>query len=180
MKGMVFTEFLDLVERTWSPALVDELVESCDLASGGAYTSVGTYDHREMVRLVVALSARTGQPPDDVLQWFGRGLFGSLAGSFPHFVDGHPDAFSMLAGIEAVIHVEVRKLYPDAELPVFEISRPDAQSLVLDYRSPRCLDALAHGLIDACVVRFGGGVQVQRAPLGPTHADGSRFTLVRE
>jgi hypothetical protein len=84
----------------------------------------------------------------------------------------------MLAGIEAVIHVEVRKLYPDAELPVFNVSRPDAQTLVLDYRSPRCLDALAHGLIDACVERFGGGVHVQRVPLGPTHADGSRFTLV--
>jgi hypothetical protein len=42
------------------------------------------------------------------------------------------------------------------------------------------MDALAHGLIDACVLRFGGGVQVRRAPLGATHADGSRFTLVQE
>jgi len=180
MKGMVFTEFLEFVERTWSPAMVDDLIDSCDLPSGGAYTSVGTYDHREMVKLVVALAARTGQPADDVLHWFGTGLFTSLATAFPVFVDEHRDAFSMLAGIEEVIHVEVRKLYPDAELPAFEISRPDARTLVLDYRSPRCMDALAHGLIDACVLRFGGGVQVRRAPLGATHADGSRFTLVQE
>ncbi|MCE2949370.1 MAG: heme NO-binding domain-containing protein [bacterium] len=180
MKGMVFTEFLELVERTWSPAMADDLVDACELQSGGAYTSVGTYDHREMVKLVVELAARTGQRPDDVLHWFGGGLFGSLAASFPRFVEGYADALSMLAGIEAVIHVEVRKLYPDAELPVFEVSRQDARTLVLDYRSPRCMDALAHGLIDACVRQFGGGVQVRRAPLGPTHADGSRFTLVRE
>jgi Haem-NO-binding len=44
MKGMVFTEFLELVERSWGEELVDELIESCELASGGAYTSVGTYD----------------------------------------------------------------------------------------------------------------------------------------
>lgn len=179
MKGMVFTEFLELVERTWSPAMADDLVESSDLASGGAYTSVGTYDHREMVKLVVRLAARTGQPVDEVLHWFGSGLFASLARAFPHFVDVHPDAFSMLSGVEAVIHVEVRKLYPDAELPAFVVSRPDADTLVLDYHSPRCMDALAHGLINGCVERFGGGIRVQRAPLGPSPADGSRFTLVR-
>jgi len=180
MKGMVFTEFLQLVERTWSPAMVDDLIDACDLPSGGAYTSVGTYDHREMVQLVVQLAARTGRPADETLHWFGNGLFGSLSKAFPQFVAGHGDAFSMLSGIEAVIHVEVRKLYPEAELPAFEISQPDARTLVLDYRSPRCLDALAHGLIDACVASFGGGIRVQRAPLGASHADGSRFTLVRE
>ena len=179
MKGMVFTEFLELVERTWSPAMADDQVDACDQASRGAYTAVGTYDHREMVKLVVQLAARTGQPVDEVLHWFGSELFASLAQAFPHFVGVHSDAFSLLSCIEAVIHVEVRKLYPDAELPSFEVSRPDGATLVLDYHSPRCMDALAHGLIDGCVARFGGGVHVRRTPLGPSHADGSRFTLVR-
>ena len=40
MKGIVFTEFLEMVEDQ----------------SGGAYTSVGTYDHNEIFRLVNCLS----------------------------------------------------------------------------------------------------------------------------
>ena len=179
MKGMVFTEFLDLVERTWSPAMVDQLIDACDLPSGAAYTAVGTYDHREMVQLVVKLASLTGKSADDVLHWFGSRLFGSLGKAFPAFVDGQPDAYSLLCGIEGVIHVEVRKLYPDAELPVFDVHRPEPDTLVLDYRSPRCMDALAHGLIDACVERFGGGIDVRREPLGARPSDGSRFTLVR-
>ncbi|MCX7200840.1 MAG: hypothetical protein NTV17_00650 [Burkholderiales bacterium] len=41
MKGMIFTEFLELVERTYSPEMADDLIDASNLPSGGAYTSVG-------------------------------------------------------------------------------------------------------------------------------------------
>jgi len=96
------------------------------------------------------------------------------------FLEGCDDAFAMLAGIDALIHVEVLKLYPEAELPRFDVSRPDERTLVLDYRSPRCMDDLAHGLIEGCVAHFGAGVGMTRAPLGATAGEGTRFTLSRQ
>jgi hypothetical protein len=180
MKGLVFTEFLELVERTHSSDLVDELIEKCPLASGGAYTAVGTYDHREMVALVSALAVHNRQSPSAVLRWFGLNLFSSLAQSFPVFLEGRTCAFDMLSGIETVIHTEVRKLYPDADLPGFDLSWPDEHTLVLDYRSPRCMDDLAHGLIEGCIGHFDESVGLSRQPLGRTPADGTRFTLVRQ
>jgi hypothetical protein len=85
----------------------------------------------------------------------------------------------VLVGIESVIHTEVRKLYPDAELPSFEVMQQSSDELVLDYHSPRCMDDLAHGLIDACIAHFNEPVTLARRPLGKTQADGTRFTLTR-
>lgn len=50
MKGIVFVEFLEMVESTFSAEMADDIIDACDLSSGGAYTSVGTYPHSEIVR----------------------------------------------------------------------------------------------------------------------------------
>ena len=58
MKGMVFTEFLEMVESTFSADMVDDIIDDSAPPSGGAYTSVGTYDHQELVGMVTASPAR--------------------------------------------------------------------------------------------------------------------------
>ena len=63
MKGIVFTEFLEMVEQKFSPELVDLIVEEAELPSGGVYTTVGTYNHGEMIRLVTCLSKESGIIP---------------------------------------------------------------------------------------------------------------------
>jgi len=60
----------------------------------------------------------------------------------------------MLTQIDNHIHVEVQKLYPDAELPKFTYTRSD-QQLQLDYVSPRPLAAVAQALVGACIKYFG-------------------------
>jgi len=177
MKGMIFTEFLELVERSYSPSMADELIEQCKLPSGGVYTSIGSYDHREMVSLVTALHRRTGRSVSELLHWFGSNLFDSLAAGFPVFFRGKTHPFEVLVGIESVIHTEVRKLYPDAELPSFDVSTPKEGALQLDYHSPRCMDDVAHGLIDGCIAHFAVPIDLTRRPLGATPADGTRFNL---
>lgn len=178
MKGMIFTEFLELVERTYSPEMADALIDASHLPSGGAYTAVGNYDHREMVALVMALHKRTDRPVGDLLHWFGLNLFDALAKGFPVFFEDKTHPFDVLSGIESVIHTEVRKLYPDAELPEFIVSKLAPDTLQLDYHSPRCMDDVAHGLIDGCLAHFQIPVTCSRHPLGATPADGTRFTLV--
>ena len=60
MKGIVFAEFIELVEDKFGFEIADEIIEESNLPSGGSYTSVGTYDHREMLELVTHLSEKTG------------------------------------------------------------------------------------------------------------------------
>lgn len=174
MKGIVFTEFVDMVEARFSADMVDDIIDDAALPSGGVYTAVGTYDHAELVSMVVALSQRTGVAVPDLVRAFGRHLFGRFHAGYPGFFAGVTGAVPFLAGIEDVIHAEVLKLYPDAQLPRFECTLlPDGLAMV--YRSPRHFDDLALGLIEGAVAHWGGGYAIAHEPFD----GGTRFTLTQ-
>jgi hypothetical protein len=127
MKGMIFNELLEMFEDHSSPELADRVIEACDLPPGGAYTAVGTYDHHEMVQLATQLSQATGIAVADLLRSFGQYLFDRFVATYPHFFAEIHSAFAFLESIERYIHVEVRKLYPNAELPSFTCSAEPGQ-----------------------------------------------------
>ena len=173
MKGIIFTEFLDLVEEKFGFEMQDAIIEECDLPSGGSYTAVGTYPHTEIVSLVVKLSEKTEIPVPDLLQVYGEHLFGRFTVLYPPFFEGSQTAFSFLAGVESNIHVEVKKLYPNAELPWFDIQRTEPGTLIMDYRSSRHLEDVAEGLIRGCLKHFNQPSTITREDL----ADGVRFVI---
>jgi hypothetical protein len=179
MKGMVFTEFMDMVESTWSLDMVDRIIARSQVPSGGAYTAVGTYSHLEMLALVAALSAEVKTPADKLVRAFGRHLFTRFAQRYPRFFEGVGDSFQFLGGIESIIHAEVRKLYPDADLPNFEVERPPGR-LVLTYFSDHPFADLAHGLIEGCTKHFGEDIEVLREPMHGLPGAQARFTLTRK
>ena len=147
MKGIVFTEFLEMVEATYGLSTVDTIIQNATLASGGAYTSVGTYDFMEMVSLLGHLSEETGISTSNLLYSFGHYLFNSLVRIHPEVVSAYRNPIGLLSCIEDHIHFHVKKLYPDAELPEFRILSKTDRSMEMVYHSSRGLYPLAHGLI---------------------------------
>jgi len=88
MKGVVFTEFMDMVEQQFSVDMLDDIIEDAQLPSDGAYTAVGTYPHSEMVALVSALSARSGVAVTVLLRAFGEYLFGRFVRGYSAILQG--------------------------------------------------------------------------------------------
>ena len=121
MKGIVFTQFLDLVEDKFGLEVLDKIINASNLESGGIYTSVGTYKFSEMLQLLQHLSAHTGISIDDLLLVYAEHFFGVIEVSYPGLLATYKDPIEMLSSIENHIHIEVRKIYPDAELPTFEV-----------------------------------------------------------
>ncbi len=160
MKGIVFTEFLEMVEAEHGLPTVDAIIEGANLPSEGAYTSVGTYDFNEMVLLLTSLSEKTKISIKDLQYSFGHYLFNGLVRSHPEVVDSYKNPLGLLYSIEDHIHVHVKKLYPDAELPTFKILKKTEKTLSMIYSSSRGLYALAHGLIVKTFEHFQKGVHV--------------------
>ncbi|NOV04372.1 hypothetical protein GC097_30810 [Paenibacillus sp. LMG 31457] len=175
MKGMVFTSFLEMVENKFSLHIVDQIIENSDLPSGGSYTSVGTYGHHEMIQLVVQLSQRTNIPVADLVRTFGEYLFTQLIELHPQFIQENSSVFSFLQKVDSYIHVEVRKLYPGAELPAFEYETPVPGTLIMSYRSSRPFADLAEGLINGCIQYYGENINMVRENLDEGTA--ARFIL---
>jgi hypothetical protein len=128
---------------------------------------VATYDHDEILRLVGQLHRATGLPAPDLVRAFGRHLFRRFHVLYPAFFRGTDSAFDFLERVETIIHTEVRKLYPDAELPTFECTRPAPGRLAMLYRSRRPFADLAEGLIRGCIEHFGEAIEVRREDLAP-------------
>lgn len=167
MKGIVFTEFLQLVEDNFGYETVDRILMKAAPANDGAYTSVGTYNHSELIEMVVALSNETGVDVPALVQTFGRYLFGKFTVNYSEQIEGYTSSFELLENVEDYIHVEVRKLYPDAELPTFQCRRPDDRTLIMSYSSSRPFADLCEGLIRQCVEHFGEDIEIQRTDQSP-------------
>jgi hypothetical protein len=160
MKGIVFTEFLDLVEERFGYEMVDTIIEKSDLPSKGSYTAVGTYDHAEMLSLLGNLSHETNIPANDLLRLYGNQLFDTLMGGYKKHLVNINSAFELLSAIESYIHVEVRKLYPDAELPYFETKMLSPNQLRMVYSSERKMWAFGLGLMEGCFKHFNETAQI--------------------
>jgi len=177
MKGVVFTEFLDFVAARYGEDMVHDIIEASALPTGGAYTAVGTYNHEELATLCSALAAATGENESELVRDFGAHLSGTFSRGYPDFFSRSVSFFDFLESIEAHIHVEVRKLYPDAELPSFKVAARTATRLVMDYRSPRRMGDLAEGLILGSAPKFGASARVQKIALEDTDGEATRFVI---
>ena len=162
MKGIVFTELLEMVEETYGYELVDQLLTKNDLPSGGIYTAIGTYGHGEMMTLLRHLSQSLGTPVPDLMRTYGRYMFGTFTRSYYPFIERSTTAFSLLNSIHHYIHVEVRKLYPDAELPHFTVEQPAENHLRMRYESERRMSDFAHGLIEGCLAHYGETATIEK------------------
>ena len=176
MKGIVFTELIEMVESDLGIEIADRMIRDADTTNDGAYTAVGTYDHAELIRLVISLSHETEIPVPDLVRAFGKHLFRRFSELYPQFFAGCESSMDFLPMVESYIHVEVRKLYPDAELPTFESEYQD-DVLRMTYRSKRPFADLAEGLIQACVDHFHDEIVVRRDDLGEKDGTNACFIL---
>ncbi|MCA9103925.1 MAG: heme NO-binding domain-containing protein [Planctomycetales bacterium] len=179
MKGVVFTEFLELVEEKFGYATVDHIIERSELSNDGAYTSVGTYDYHDLIRMVVELSQITGSRVPDLVKFFGHHMFHVFTKAYPELLRTTHCTFEFLPHVEKAIHVEMRKLYSDAELPSFRFEYPADNEIVMYYQSTRPFADLAEGLIEACAEHFGEPVRIQREDLAPHDGTQARFAITK-
>ncbi len=160
MKGMVFTLFNELVEQQFGMDTWEHLLDKVKPKSEGIYTAGESYDDAELMALVTELSAKTKIPASDLVRAFGKFMFPNLASKYPIFLQGQPTLKDFLKTVHDVIHVEVRKLFPEASLPVIEYEDPSPKALVILYRSPRKMCHLSEGLIEGAAEHFNTSVTI--------------------
>jgi hypothetical protein len=166
MKGMVFTEFLEMVEDKFGFDTADDIIETSKdkLSTEGIYTAVGTYPHTEIITLVTNLSTVTKISVPKLVHVFGEHLLNQFAKHYSGFFESANTTFDFLKSIDNHIHVEVLKLYPDAELPRFSCFHPndDTAKLTMIYTSERGMSDLASGLIEGSIKYYNENITYEK------------------
>lgn len=161
MKGIIFNLAEEAVTQAHGAELWDSMLERAGLE--GAYTSLGSYPDEELVALVQAASEITGLGDQDVVRQLGEGAIPLLAARYPDFFTPHATTRSFVLTLNEIIHPEVRKLYPGADVPEFDFDASDAEVLALGYRSPRRLCALAEGFVAGAASHYGEEAEMEQS-----------------
>jgi len=153
MKGIVFNLLEAVVIANHGDDVWDALLDAAGLA--GSFTSLGNYPDEDMGKLVAAASNALALPANDVLRWFGQQAMPVLAERYPGFFHAHTTTRPFILSLNSIIHPEVRKIYPGADVPEFDFhSEPDG-ALLMGYHSARGLCSLAQGFVEGGARYYG-------------------------
>ena len=115
---------------------------------------MGTYEFSEMLQLLQHLSEKTNLSIDTLLLTYGEHFFQVLTSNYGSLISRYEDPIELLSSIENHIHVEVMKIYPEAELPTFEVLEKKEDMLIMIYRSSRAMHHFGLGLMNKTFEHF--------------------------
>ncbi len=72
MKGIIFTAFIEMAEKSFPPEMVDDIIFGKRFVVWWSYSGVGTYDHAEIIQLVSQLNQRTNIVIPELVWAFGN------------------------------------------------------------------------------------------------------------
>jgi hypothetical protein len=158
MKGIIFILLEEVVTQKFGADTWDKLLETAQL--DGSFTSLGSYPDEQLHALVGAASKALELPPEQIVRWFGTEAIPLLAKKYPDFFSRHTSTRPFILTLNGIIHPEVRKLYPGAATPDFDIDASSPDLLVMGYRSKRKMCALAEGLIQGAANHYSETVTI--------------------
>lgn len=161
MKGLVFTEFIEFVEEKFGFDTVDLIIDKANLPSKGVYTQAAVYPDSELLSLLGVLSDHSGKSVNELLESYGRHVFHKLLSIYPTASSGVTGVLDFISRVDSLVHVEVKKLYPDAQLPKFSVDKHENNEMVLIYQSQKRLEALAKGMMLGCAEHYGQNLDIK-------------------
>ena len=174
MKGIIFTEFITIVETQFGLDISQQMFD--DAKDSGIYTAVGSYDHRQLIKLIMSLSHITNIPASQLQKTYGRLVFPALLQALPIPNIEDDDTFRFIEKVEQYIHIEVKKLYPDATPPQFIFSNKTQSTMTMDYHSARCMGYVCMGLLEGCAHYFNQSLTITMQPMNAAQSH-VRFSL---
>jgi hypothetical protein len=162
MKGIIFNLLEDFAVETLGEDRYHEILSECSLKTQEPFVAPGTYPDEDLLLIVGKTVEKSKIPLPDLLRTFGRWCFPKLGSRYPIFLTAHTHPKPFLKTVDSVIHVEVKKLYRDAETPQFRYRDPAPDRLIIEYISRRKLCKLMEGLLEGVGDYFKSPVQYRQ------------------
>lgn len=177
MKGIVFTELVEFVEDQFGYKTADDMLEASMLDHKGAYTQGGNYPYEELVAILTRLSEHVDLSVETLIEVYARHLFSRIVMLYPKITDGFHSVLEFISVVDTFIHPEVKKLYPEAELPTFHLISLDKKCLVIDYHSSKPLYPMAVGLMLGASDYFKQSINIDYKINQTSNESNARFTV---
>lgn len=152
MKGIIFNVLEEYINVHLGADVYEDILDELNL--DGVYVGPGTYSNDDFLKIVTLASEKAKMDLNIVVKDFGTFTFNVLHQKFPIFMEPYSKAKDFILTIHGVIHVEVKKLYQDSELPDLFYEDISKNELKIDYHSPKKLCLFMEGLLDGVKVLY--------------------------
>ena len=173
MKGIVFSEFLEMIENQFSLNLHHQVLRECQFDHDGVYTPVGTYPYEEFLAMADVVSRETNIDQQKLIHVYGEYLFSRFVELYPEFFENMEHPFDFLESVDKRIRPSMNQVYPDADFPALPCRRLDEKALEIQYKSVGPLMELAYGLVQATLeyFRYESSIEVDDKSTTGDHTD---------
>lgn len=180
MKGEIFNLLEDFVIENMGVETYEEIHRECapSLHTKEPFVGPGTYPDSDFQEIFAALLRRTSLVAASASRAFGRFCFPRLLARLPGYAERCGDPKTFLRSVHDVVHVEVRKVYRDAEPPQFTYRDSGFNRLIMVYKSKRRLYDFFEGLIDGVSDYYRVPIKVTRKIIITGDGEVCEFELV--
>ncbi len=154
MKGIIFNLLEQFVTENLGEEKYEEILEGCPLKTREPFVGPGSYPDEDLMLIVEKIIETMGITLPEALRAFGRFCIPKMAERFPDFMTPYDHPKPFLKAVHSIIHVEVQKLYPDAETPSFVYDEQAPEHLIIRYSSRRRMCQFMEGLIDGVAAYY--------------------------
>lgn len=175
MKGIIFTELIEMMEDLMGLEFTNKVIEDARLENEGAYTAIGTYPPQDMFKIMASLSMHAGNTPESLMKSYGEYLFYRIIETHKKELTECCDTFSFLQKLNNIVKMEVLKLNPKATIPSIKAKLLDKSSMEVLYKSDQQMADLIHGIMSESAKHFRETINIQQELLG---GNGSRVKFL--
>ena len=150
MKGIFFTEFLEMTEKDFGVEVSDKIISDLGVGNNGVYESELGYPCEQFVELCRLLGQEIGNSASDVAKNFGEYLFSRLVILFRPSFAGNSNIFEFLEQVDDFIHIKMQDSFPALQIPHFRAIKINESTFQITYQTEKILVDLAIGLLMGC------------------------------
>ncbi len=150
MKGIFFTEFLEMVEKDFGLDITEKIISELGVGNSGVYEPEIGYPCTQFVELCKLLAFEIGSYLSDVVKNFGEYLFSRLIILFRPRFAGNSNVFEFLDQVDDFIHHKMQDRFPALEIPKFRAIKINESTFQISYQTEKILVDLAIGLLMGC------------------------------
>lgn len=154
MNGIIPIEIRKFVETRLGKHVWSEIVSSAQ-APPRVYVPVADYPDQEVIALLSAVAARTGDSLPALLESLGEFIVPDLIGMVPTLISPGWKTLDVIANTEDAIHEVLRQAGTNTNPPALECRRAGSREVVITYVSPRKMCPLAKGIVQGIAKYFG-------------------------
>lgn len=150
MKGIFFTEFLEMIEKEYGLSLAEKIISELGVGNNGVYESTADYPYDQFVELCGLLSKEVRSSVIDITKNFGEYLFSRLVILFRPKFAGNSCIFDFLDQIDYFVHKNIQESFTNVVIPRFRAMKINESTFQMTYQTEKLLIHLAIGLFMGC------------------------------